>query len=115
MLKDTANSIRQTEIFHYDVESFSVSTDVKFLFDIGKIWAEAGIQIENGIDSINDFIKIMNYYKEDMDLHTFKKMLWDSNLYLAKLQIHKRDYMGAEKQLRNIYFDAIELDSLKNE
>ena len=115
MLKETANSIRNTEVFHLDVENFSVSTDVKFLFDIGKIWAEAGIQIENGIDSIKDFIKIMNYYKEDMEPHTFKKMLWDSNLYLAKLDIHKKDFTSAEKQLRSIYFDAIELDSLKNE
>ena len=25
------------EDFHYDIENFSVSTEVKFLFDIGKI------------------------------------------------------------------------------
>ena len=48
------------EDFHYDIEHFSVSTDIKFLFDIGKICAEAGIQVDNGIESINDFMKVSN-------------------------------------------------------
>lgn len=28
---------RNTEILHFEIENFSVSTDVKFLYDIGKI------------------------------------------------------------------------------
>jgi hypothetical protein len=75
LLKETMISDRKSEIFHYEIENFSVSTDVKFLFDIGKICAETGKQIENGIESLKDFLKIMDYYREDMDKITHKKML----------------------------------------
>jgi len=112
---DTMVSGRATDTFHFEIENFSVSTDVKFLFDIGKIWAESGCQITNGIESLQDFTKIMNYYKEDMDSMTYKKMMCDSQFYIAKLYIHKKEFQEAERQLREMYFDAIELDSRKNQ
>lgn len=37
LLRETMISGRQTEICHFEIENFSVSTDVKFLFDIGRI------------------------------------------------------------------------------
>lgn len=35
--RDTIITNRADEVFHYEIENFSVSTDVKFLYDIGKI------------------------------------------------------------------------------
>ena len=75
MLRETIISGRVSEIFHFEIENFSVSTDVKFLYHIGKITADSGIQVENGIESLRDFLKIINYYKEDMDKMTYRKML----------------------------------------
>jgi hypothetical protein len=115
MLRDTMINDKNTEILHFEIENFSVSTDVKFLFDIGKICSQFGCQIPNGIESIKDFMKIMNYYREDMDKMTYKKMMCDSQFYLAKLHIHNKEFFEAERQLREMYFDAIELDSRKNE
>ena len=49
---------RNDDDFHYDIEHFSVTTDVKFLYEIGKICAESGQQVSNGIEALSDFIKI---------------------------------------------------------
>mmetsp|Transcript_33377 Transcript_33377/g.32831 ORF Transcript_33377/g.32831 Transcript_33377/m.32831 type:complete len:270 (+) Transcript_33377:289-1098(+) len=43
------------EEMHYEIENFSVSTDVDFLYQIGKICAESGIKTEEGIRSLNDY------------------------------------------------------------
>lgn len=64
---------------------------------------------DNGIESIQDFIKIMNYYKEDMDSKTYKKLIWESNFYLAKLFVASQQFELAENKLRSIYFDMKEI------
>ncbi|CAI2369054.1 unnamed protein product [Moneuplotes crassus] len=105
---------RKSDIYHFDIENFSVSTELKFLYEIGKICADSGIQPENGIEALLDFIKILNYYKDDMEQMIFKKMFCDSNLKLAKNYIYT-DQRGKAKEIaESIYDEAVKLDSRKD-
>jgi hypothetical protein len=60
------------DLAHHELEGFSVSTDVDFLYQIGKICAENGKKLKEGINSLNDFCLILDYYNEDMDAKVYK-------------------------------------------
>lgn len=104
----------ESMMYHFEIENFSVSTEVKFLYEIGKIWADSGTQPENGIEALQDFIKIITYYKEDMNQMVYKKMYCDSNIYLAKNYLHLEKAAKAQKIALKIYDEAVKLDSLKD-
>jgi tetratricopeptide (TPR) repeat protein len=68
---------------HHEIEGFSVSTDVDFLYQIGKICAENGIKINEGIESLNDFCLILDYYHQDMDEKVYTKMKTLAKFYIG--------------------------------
>ena len=73
----------EKEEVHYEIEGFSVSTDVDFLYQIGKICAESGSKAEEGIKSLHDFCLILDYYHQDMDEKVYKKMKTQAKFYIG--------------------------------
>lgn len=48
------------EIF-YDSEGFAVTSDPEFLFKMGKLCAESGRYLEEGLLCLDDFLNILNF------------------------------------------------------
>ena len=95
---------------HYEIEGFSVSTDVDFLYQIGKICAESGIKLDEGIKSLNDFCLILDYYNQDMDQRIYKKMKTQAKFYTGVLYFRKRNIESTEIVLREIIDDIKEIE-----
>ena len=98
-----------TEI-HHPIEGFSVSTDVDFLYQIGKICAENGIKIEEGIKSLNDFCLILDYYNQDMDVKTYTKMKTLAKFYIGVCYFRQKDIDSTEIVMRGILGDLKEVE-----
>lgn len=75
--------IKVNENEHYEIEAFSVSTDVDFLFQIGKICAESGTNVDEGIRSLNDFCLILDYFHQDMSEKVYTKMKTQAKFYIG--------------------------------
>lgn len=45
----------------HESEGFAVYSDLKFLYQIGKIWAESGKYLEEGILWLDDYINLTNF------------------------------------------------------
>ena len=86
--KLTKKQVKENE--HYEIEGFSVSTDVDFLFQIGKIWAESGINVDEGIRSLNDFWLILDYFHQDMDEKIYLKMKTQAKFYIGVCYYRKK-------------------------
>lgn len=71
------------EEIHYEIENFSVSTNVDFLYQIGKICAESGTKTKEGIRSLNDFCLILDYFQQDMDPKIYLKMKTQARFYIG--------------------------------
>lgn len=94
----------------YEIEGFSVSTDVDFLYQIGKICAENGIKIEEGIQSLNDFCLILDYYHQDMDEKVYTKMKTQAKFYIGVCYFRKKNIDATEIVLRGILDDLEEIE-----
>lgn len=51
---------------HLENEGFAIYSNVKFLFIIGKICAETGKKLEDGLKALNDYIMILDFYRYDI-------------------------------------------------
>ena len=103
--------VRENE--HYEIEGFSVSTDVDFLFQIGKIWAESGINVDEGIRSLNDFWLILDYFHQDMDEKIYLKMKTQAKFYIGVWYYRKSNIDATEIVLRGIMDDLEAIEGLK--
>lgn len=102
----------EDSMVRYEIEGFSVSTDVDFLYQIGKIWAENGIKVDEGIESLNDFCLILDYYHQDMDEKVYTKMKTLAKFYIGVWYFRKKEIDSAELVLRGILAD---LEALEGE
>jgi len=74
-------------------EGFAVYSDCKFLFLIGKICATAGSRYaEEGLRALNDYLKILTYYKHDMYSDVFEKMRLKTYFYIGCIFYDNGDY-----------------------
>lgn len=99
------------EEVHHEIEGFSVSTDVDFLYQIGKICAESGIKAEEGIQSLNDFCLILDYYHQDMDEKVYLKMKTQAKFYIGVCYFRLKNLNATEIVLRQILTDLEEIET----
>ena len=69
----------------HEAESFSVSSDSKFLYTIGKICARSGENIEEGLKAFNDFLLILDYFKTELDVQFRRKIHAKANYFIGML------------------------------
>lgn len=73
-------------------EGFAVYSDVKFLYLIGKIASETGQYPEEGLGALNDYMTILEYFKDDMLEEGYERLRLKS-LYLIGMLFYKlKDY-----------------------
>ena len=97
----------------HEAESFSVSSDSKFLYTIGKICARSGENIEEGLKAFNDFLLILDYFKTELDVQFRRKIHAKANYFIGMLFYQARDFDVCEQYFRKIYWDIREIDGSK--
>lgn len=75
-----------------DSEGFAVYSDVKFLYLIGKIACETGEYPEDGLGALNDYLSIMEYFKEDMSEETYEKLRLKTLYQIGMIFYKQKDY-----------------------
>lgn len=75
-----------------DSEGFAIYSNVKFLLSIGKICAETGQYLEDGLNALNDYLSIVEYYKLDVPEDTYEKLKVKANYYIGLIFYKERDY-----------------------
>lgn len=75
-----------------DSEGFAIYSNVKFLHLIGKIAAETGQLLEDGLNALNDYQAIIDYYKHDVSEETYEKLRLKSTFYIGMIFYKERDY-----------------------
>jgi len=57
-----------------DSEGFAVYSNVKFLYLIGKISCETGQYPEEGLAALNDYLALVEYFREDVPEETYMRL-----------------------------------------
>lgn len=92
-------------------ECFSVYSDLKFLYQIGRIWAESGKFLEEGILCLDDYINILNFLNPMDSQQTGKVFEMKTKaIYLVGLIFYQvEDYDESERFLSQIKMDLLEI------
>lgn len=98
------------EEVHYEIERFSVSTDVDFLYQIGKVCAEYSVDVDEGIQCLNDFCLILDYFSQDMDEKVYMKMKTQAKFYIGVCYFRQRNVDATEIVLRSILDDFEQIE-----
>ena len=92
-------------------ECFSVYSDLKFLYQIGRIWAESGKFLEEGILWLDDYINLLDFFnpadtKQSGDVYEMKTKA----LYLVGLIFFQvKDFDESERFLSKVKMDLLEI------
>jgi hypothetical protein len=65
---------------------------VKFLYLIGKISSETGEFAEDGINALDDYLSLIEYYREDVPEETYQKLRLKSLFAIAMIFYKQKDY-----------------------
>lgn len=79
-----------------------------FLYKIGKVWAKSGFMLERALKYLNDFLLIINFYKQDMETQAYHKLRAHAIYYIGIAYFQLGDKELAEKMLREIQIELIE-------
>jgi len=60
-MNDEGIEIEENIEIYYDSEGFAVTSDPEFLFWMGKLCAESGRFLEEGLLCLDDFLNILNF------------------------------------------------------
>jgi hypothetical protein len=80
-----------------------------FLYQIGKVAAKSGYMLERALKFLNDFLLIINYYKQDMENKAYSKLRAHAIYYMGIAFFQLDDKEKAEEILRDIQTDLIEI------
>jgi hypothetical protein len=89
----------------HESEGFSVYSDLKFLYQIGKICAESGKYLEEGILCLDDYINLLTFFNPSSSGNSYEGPTTDhpmycKALYLVGLIFYKiSDYEESERFL----------------
>jgi hypothetical protein len=75
-----------------DSEGFAVYSNVKFLYLIGKIASETGQAPEDGLNALNDYIALIEYFKEDVPEDIYQKCLIKAHFCIGMIFYKQRDF-----------------------
>lgn len=78
-----------------------------FLYQIGKVAAKSGFMLEKALKFLNDFLLIINFYKQDMENKSYQKLRAHAIYYIGIAFFQLGDKEMAEKILREIQTDLI--------
>jgi len=90
----------------YDFLRVSYKSD--FLYQIGKLWAKSGFMLDKALKYLNDFLLIINFYKQDMESKSYYKLRTHAIYYIGIAFFQLGDSEMSEKMLREIQIDLIE-------
>jgi len=79
-----------------------------FLYQIGKVCSKSGFMLEKALKYLNDFLLIINFYKQDMETKSYHKLRAHACYYIGIAFFQLGDKESAEKFLREIQVDLIE-------
>jgi hypothetical protein len=79
-----------------------------FLYKIGKVCAKSGFMLEKALKYLNDFLLIINFYKQDMETKSYNKLRTHAIYYIGIAYFQLGDSSISEKMLREIQIDLIE-------
>ena len=80
-----------------------------FLYQIGKVAAKSGYMLEKALKFLNDFLLIINFYKQDMDTKSYRKLRAHAVYYLGIAYFQLGDKEFAESIFREIQTDLIDI------
>ena len=75
-----------------DSEGFAVYSNVKFLYLIGKIASETGQFPEEGLNALNDYLSLIEYFKDDFTEETFVKLRLKTLFCVAMIFYKQKDF-----------------------
>ena len=85
-----------------------ISFKSDFLYQIGKVSAKSGYMIEKALKFLNDFLLVINYFKQDMKLESYRKMRVNAIYYIGIAYFQIGDKESAEKALREVQTEIID-------
>jgi hypothetical protein len=81
-----------------------------FLYQIGKVCSKSAIMLERALKYLNDFLLIINFYKQDMETKSYHKLRAHAWYYIGIAFFQLGDKEMSEKFLREIQVDLIETE-----
>ena len=79
-----------------------------FLYQIGKVSAKSGWMLDKALKFLNDFLLVINYFKQDMKQESYRKMRVNAIYYIGIAYFQLGDKESAEKALREVQIELIE-------
>lgn len=104
--KDDASSI-SSNFEEYD-NFLRVTFKSDFLYQIGKVCAKSGFMLEKALKYLNDFLLVINYYKQDMDTKSYQKLRAHAIYYIGIAYFQLGDKEMAEEILREIHMELVD-------
>lgn len=110
--------------YDHDSEGFAVYSDLKFLYQIGRIWAESGKYLEEGILCLDDYINLMDFFNPAGKAYDMQSELSEhlndavhfskcKALYLVGLIFYQvKDYPECERFLSQVKMDLKEIGEI---
>lgn len=109
----------------HESEGFAVYSDLKFLYQIGKICGESGKFLEEGILCLDDYINLLNFFNPSEDqmmgnlydpkniskqCSVTKPLQYCKAIYLVGLIFFQiKDFEESERFLNQVRMDLLEL------
>jgi hypothetical protein len=75
-----------------DSEGFAVHSNVKFLYLIGKICCETGQFPEESLSALNDYLSLIDYFKDDVPEDTYNKLKLKTLFCIGMIFYKQKDY-----------------------
>jgi len=80
-----------------------------FLYQIGKVSAKSGYMLEKALKYLNDFLLIINFYKQDMDTKSYSTLRAHAIYYIGIAYFQLGDKELSEKILRDIHSELVDI------
>ena len=80
-----------------------------FLYQIGKVAAKSGFMLEKALKFLNDFLLVINFFKEDMKSESYQHLRVNAIYYIGIAYFQLGDKETSEKFLREIQWEMIDL------
>lgn len=79
-----------------------------FLYQIGKVCAKSGFLLEKALKYLNDFLLVINYFKQDMKSESYQKLRANAIYYIGIAYFQLGDKESSEKALREVQVEMID-------
>ena len=100
---------------NYESQGFAVQSDLKFLYQIGRIWAESGKYLEEGMLWLDDYINLINFFypTETQQSGRIYEMKTKAIYMVGLIFYQVKDYEEWIKYLTEVKDDLLEIDDIE--